>query len=201
MNGRYLVTLVAVLLASAGCVAASLFPLSNGEEVVAELRMLGRWKGLPPPVTNRSLFDETYWEPGGDWTIESGPHQSFRATQREDGATRVYAGRVVRLGRQLFLDLSPDSAEAASCEGFPMLACHAFFSVRFAGDTMIVGYLRSDWLEEASADGRLAAGTGLALTEEDEALLTGKAPELQKILLQAAGDPKAFSIGRLLRAK
>ncbi|OGF18005.1 MAG: hypothetical protein A2W00_15140 [Candidatus Eisenbacteria bacterium RBG_16_71_46] len=201
MSDRYFVPLVALLLASAGCVASSLFPLSDGAEVVAESRMLGKWKGLSPPSTGGNLFDETYWEPGGDWTIEATPHQSFRATQREDGVTTVYAGRVVRLGSHLFLDLAPDSAETARCNLFPALLCHASFSVRFAGDTMVVGYLRSDWLESARADGRLPAGTALAFTEEDEALLTGKTPELQKILVQAAGDPRAFSIGRLLRVK
>ena len=199
MLRRCVMPLVALALASGGCVSTSLHALSEGADFVTEPRMFGNWVGVSPPAGNGTLFDDTYWEPDGDWTIEAASHQSFRATQRDGATTAAYAGSVVRIGSHLFLDLVSDSAASAKCKVFPSVPVHAFFRVQSDGDTMIVGCLRPNWLTSAVVDGRLPARTGLAITEEDEALLTGGTSELQTLVVLATADPRAYSIGRLLR--
>jgi hypothetical protein len=200
MKLRSVEMLATVLLATSGCVAASLQSIRSAGDLVAESRMLGRWHGVPPPK-GAPLFDEAHWEPGRDWVVESRPNGQFRATVHDVEGTIVYAGAVVRLGDRLFLDLWPDSSEAEACRVFPLLPCHVFASLTFDRDTMVVGYLRSDWVTNAVREGRVSPSVGLAHTEDDEALLTGGPEEVRDMLAVAARSPGAFSIGKLVPAR
>lgn len=192
--------LVLTLVLLPGCMAASLRGLHSPDNHAFEPRMLGRWHGVTPRSPG-SFLDETYWEPSGDWVVESGPRGSFRAIQRDQGDTLVYAGSAFRLADRLFLDLQPDSEVASRCNAFALFPCHAFASLEFVGDTMIVGYLRTDWLTEAAEEGELPEAVGLALTEDEEALLTGAPSELEKMMVKAAAAEGAFSIGKFVRER
>jgi hypothetical protein len=198
MSARLLLAVAFVFVFSSGCMATSLHSLARDHRV-SEPRIFGRWHGTPPPESMH--FDETTWEPAGNWVIESRPDGAFRATQRTGDVTMVYAGSVVRLGERLFLDLETDSLEWLKCSVFPIFPCHAFASLSFDGDTMLVGYLRTEWLTEAAREGELPEAVGLMLTEEGDALLTGGTPDLEALMIRAARTDEAFSIGKLVRVK
>lgn len=200
MKTPLIVILLAALLGISGCMTTSLRSIATAGNIVPEPSILGHWQGVAPPA-GKPWPDETYWTPEPDWVVESRPGDRFRAVARDAKDTTVFSGCVVRLGDRLFLALEPDSTELAHCRAFPMIPCHTFASLAFDRDTMIVGYLRSDWVIQAVKDKRLSASAGLVVTEEDEALLAGNPDEVRALLLEASRSPDAFSIGKLVRKR
>jgi hypothetical protein len=201
MNARVHPVLIAALLLAAGCVARSVHPAYTVSDIVSEPRLLGEWEGLPVPAGGAPQNDAT-WEPEGAWTVQRGSRGVLRIAQQKGEERNAYHGHLLRLGGQLFLDLAPDLSDQWKARySTHVVLCHSLSTVHFSGDTLIVGMLRGGWAKDLAEHGQLDRSVGFALDEDDEAILTGETAAIRQLLVRAAQNPGAFTVGRFMRLK
>jgi hypothetical protein len=157
--------LVGFVLFLAGCIP-SLHPLYTEETMVFREELIGAWKEKPQ--------DED------SWTFVKGEKSSYRLTIQEKEKSSVLEARLVKLGDQLFLDLTPDG-DALKNAKLGEFYCAALIPGHLILKVKLGGKLELQFLEPEKLQEFLKANPdALAHTEvEDRLIITATTPALQ----------------------
>ncbi len=162
-------TLSLMLLAGCGPVV-SLQPLWDSAHDADEARLIGEWRVVDDEDSFEITRDEL-----GTWSL---------IYRNKEGVSR-YDVRLVRLGDDLYMDLSPRKTtleDASRAQAYlPIIPAHFFVRMRFAGDTLKIGLAEEDKVEELVKSNRAVCGFQNA---GDILVLTGSTEELQKLVLE-----------------
>lgn len=158
-----------------GCVP-SIQPLYTEREQSADTGLAGTW---------------TEFEGQGKWGVRQGDGGIYEATETEDGETRKFEVHVVRLGKQLFLDIQPGEKLSFKNETFQahFVKVHTFYRFSRTGDTIKVNALEPEFLkrlvaQKKTTDVQMAGG---------ELVITGTTPEIRELLQRLAETKEAFT--------
>jgi len=175
---------------AAGCAPqSSLFGLFKADDKEFEQRLLGEWK-----MQSGAEF-RTDQKSGRIVFERSGDAPGYLVTAfdfDEKGMNVVCAGRLTRLGSQLFIDFgTPDAEKHKFAEfPFPLVSSHIFGRVQLDKNSMRIDLLSDDWVKEQAKTGTLSLAT---VETKDGLVLSAPTEELRKFALEHAGDSKAFS--------
>jgi hypothetical protein len=168
MRTKQLLAVAGLVLLMTGCTVRSLQPLYTEKDLIFEPQLLGMWVQAGDNSDDLLIFqkyeDKTY-------TLRNGESPKLQ-------------GRLMKLGGELFLDVTP--AEAKDAFNIPG---HLFVRIRVSGDTLQTALLDADWAEHAADYGTL----GLShLRIGSEVVLTASPKELQAFVARYAGDSSIF---------
>ena len=146
----------------------SLQPLYTEKDPVFEPQLLGMWVQEGDKSDDLLIFQK---------------HEDNAYTVRVGDLPKL-KGRLMKLGGELFLDLTP-----ADTEGPFQIPGHVFVSIRVNGDALQTALLDSDWAEHAADFGTL----GLShVRVGSKVVLTASPKELQAFVARHPGDGSAF---------
>ncbi|MBU0509135.1 hypothetical protein KKH27_09905 [bacterium] len=165
----FLVSVLALaLLLLAGCWAVSIFPLYTDKDLIWDKQLVGSW----------STSDGS----NSIWSFAPSDTNSYVLTVREENERDAqFEAHLLRLKDHLFLDLLPAQGDFASdfYTGH-LLPAHSFWRVDLKDDTLRLGMLSMDWLEEAIDKGTVSIPH---LERNDGYVLTAPTQELQAFVL------------------
>jgi hypothetical protein len=168
MRTKQLLAVAGFVLLMTGCTVRSLQPLYTEKDLIFDPQLLGVWaeQGDKPDeyVTFLKDADNTY-------TVRTGDSPELQ-------------GRLMKLGGDMFLDLTPAGADDAF-----NIPGHLFVRIRVNGDTIQVTPIDPDWAEHAADAGTL----GLShFRIGSKVVLTASPKELQAFVTRHAGDGSVF---------
>ena len=170
MRTRQLLGVVGLGLLMTACdePVRSLQPLYTEKDPIFEPQLLGMWVEQGDKSDDLLIFQK--YEDGA-YTVRVGDSPKLQ-------------GRLMKLGGELFLDVTPaESDDAFNIPG------HLFVRIRLNGDTLQTALLDSDWTEHAADFGTL----GLShLRIGSKVVLTASPKELQAFVTRYAGDGSVF---------
>jgi hypothetical protein len=199
MNNRTAIIAIAIAALVAGCVR-SFYPLFTEKDLVFNPALVGTWADKEKNT----------------WTFQKSSDKNYRLLyfQREykvfgrgpetAGDTATFRAQLGKLKGLWFLDLYPDRGTLEShvkndLHNVTMIPTHTFFRVWIEGDSLRLAMLDEEWLK------RLIDQNGMRIPHvrtEDYIVLTASTQELQRLVVMAAGDEKAFpNPGTLLRVR
>jgi len=133
---------------------------------------------------------------------EAQDHKTYKVTATSMGRSSETDAVLWKLGESEFLDFAPSSYEAPfdhTREFFANgLRTHLVFRVKHEGDVLRLWYLDDDWVSHE------VPGDQLVRANDDmipKLVMTLSTEELQKVLLSALSDPKAFPLETRLNRK
>ena len=183
---------LSLLLTVSGCgPECSLNPLFEQMDVVFDNAVVGTW------ITSKATTGEV--NEGLTYTFKKLGDNAYEVIFPGDEEGSKYKSEVhlVRLGKFLFLDAYParlDSDEEKqnkAPEPFPQIPVHIFGRIWIERDVVLIALLDEEWVKNMAEKNELTLG--YASTRGDT-ILTASTQELQKLAVQYADDPKAFSI-------
>lgn len=175
--------MVGVVVLGAGCIP-SLHPLYTEKDLVFDPSIVGVWAEKEGDASKDS------------WEFTKARDKGYELVVREEGVAAKFYAHVVNLGAYRFLDTSPAEWTA---EGGPehellsyhLIPGHLFWKMWMKGGVLYLALLDPEWLEEKIDENAL----GVEYAEvEDMIVLTAKTEELQKFVLKAVEDPRAFMV-------
>jgi len=152
-----------------GCLTVSLQPLYTEDDLVFEPSLVGRFGD---PDDDR---DE-------QWMFEEAGENAYTVTILAEGKPEAtFEGRLLRLRDHLFLDLFPKPVEGASdlLESH-LVPAHSFWRVEVNEETLRLGIMKREWLEQELREGRLNLPHE---NRQDALVLTASTAELQNLVL------------------
>ena len=159
--------LLALAVLMTGCTVRSLNPLYTEKDVVFEPALLGTWAEHDDADKN--------------WTFQKSGDNGYRLLSSE--GMKTLEGRLVKLGGQLFLDVTPKDED----NNFAIPA-HLFIKIEINGDTMRTAMLNAVWVKAAELK---TLGLSYILIG-DKVVLTGPTKELQSFVARTAEDESIF---------
>lgn len=138
----------------------------------------------------------------GDWVQDSGDstwlfakkdNHTYRLIYTDkDGRPGEFEARLVKLGKQMFLDLFPEDPKLPenAYYKYHLLRAHTFLRVSVSASQMQLAGMDPTWLKS------LLASDPDAIRHEtvnDTIVFTASPKELQTFLMKHGGDPKAFA--------
>lgn len=164
MRTRQLLALAGLAFLTTACTVRSLQPLYTEKDLIFDPKLLGMWAKSDDLVIFQRYEENSY-------TVRVGESPKLM-------------GRLVKLGGELFLDLTP--AETDDAFNIPG---HLFVKIRVDGDALQTALLDADWVENAADYGAL----GLShFRIGGKVVLTASPKELQAFVARYAGDGGAF---------
>ena len=176
MRTKHWIPLIALGLLLASACVPSLFPLYTDADLVTDARLAGAWKAADE--------DDLVWTfvPAGNF---------YRLAVFDDGTCAQFEARLVALDDSLFLDLLPEKPGFASgMYADHFLRVHTFYRIEISDDRFEVSALDLDELEQRVDEGTLEARL---LEVDDTTVLAEPTPQLQKLVVELAATPGAFS--------
>jgi hypothetical protein len=168
-----------------GCLA-SLHPLYLPENLTAVRGIEGKWESDSTEIGEES------------WEFSKHDSLSYDLIYTEFGNPASFNAYFVKLDSYLFIDMSPKPAQSDNDTYSGMLVpTHLFGRVWFQGDSLVIGWLDSEWLDDKIEAGEVSLSHE---SQENDKLLTASTEELQAFVLRYANDPDAFPTGTLTRA-
>jgi hypothetical protein len=172
-----------VIVTTTGCVP-SLHPVFTKGDVVFEEKLLGEWRekhvaGKASVVTITRLDDNAY-----------------RVVSGNPGKTGVFRAHLVRLGKHLFMDLSPGKKlPKDGFHGVPYIPTHLVVRVHLDG-----AELRMDGVDHRKLEKMLERNPAALKHEKvkGSVLITAPTAELQKFLIAHAVGDALFGKGKPL---
>jgi hypothetical protein len=192
------ISLILVCALFVGCAPQdSLFPLFVKSDRVFEDQLLGEWivqKGTavkPDEKSGRAIFQT------------SGDAVSYEITLPdfdEHGEKLISAGRLVRLGSYLFIDVgSPEmGTEKNPSFPYPAIEGHVIGRVYLEKDKLHIDFLSDQWVSDQAKAGKLPLSSVRIMDQTirsipDRIVLSATTEELRKFAMQHAEDKEAFS--------
>ena len=142
-------------LASAGCLT-SLHPWFTQDDLVFEPALIGTWQAVSSPDVTWTFerHDDTTYTLI-DTRNQDEPRADPKANKKKLVTSRLTA-RLMRLGQQRFLDISPgDNWNDSEMLQALLVNSHVLAKVSLDGDTLHTEFLNGDWLEAALGDKRI----------------------------------------------
>ncbi|HEX7862627.1 MAG TPA: hypothetical protein VF773_19995 [Verrucomicrobiae bacterium] len=167
---KTILPLLAIALLLTACVP-TLHPLYTPDTTVFREELIGIWKEKPDEEES--------------WTFTKADQNTYKVTLQEKDDTSILDGRLVKLGDQLFLDLSPDGAvlENAKIGTFYRVALipgHLIVKVNKLGANLEMQMLDYDKVKKfLETNPKALAHTFL---DEDRLVITAPTPELQAFI-------------------
>ncbi len=151
-------------------------PLYTEREVTAEPSLVGTWTGcgsLKTPMSRRSDMST--------WVFQVQKGAAYGLTITSEGRTFTFSAHLVRLGRYLFLDVTPNDSTARDYGLY--LPLHLIFKVWADRNALLLGLLPPDKIDLRGEPHFLWNG---------QVVLTGPPRHLQRLMVQLAEDPEVF---------
>jgi hypothetical protein len=181
---RFAILVISALILTS-CMA-SLYPLYLPENLTLLKGIEGKWES-----DSTEIGDET-------WEFTKHDSLSYDLIYTEFGNPGSFDAHFVKLDTYLFIDMSPKPAESDNETYSGMLVpTHLFGRVWFQGDSLIIGWLDSEWLDEKIEDGEISLQHE---SQENDKLLTASTQDLQAFVLRYVDSVDAFPPQVLTRA-
>ena len=168
MRTKQLLAAAGLVLLMTACTVRSLQPLYAEKDLIFDPQLLGAWVEEGDKSDDLVIFQK---------------HEDNSYTVRVGDSPKL-EGHLLKLGGDLFLDLTPtETDDAFNIPG------HLFVKIRLNGDTLQTALIDSDWVEHAADGGTL----GLShLRIGGKVVLTASPKELQAFVTRYAGDGSVF---------
>lgn len=164
-----LAVLLALAVASSGCLVLSLQPAYDDRSLVFDAAFLGRWENAEDEVSV---------------VIERAEWQSYKVTYTDRFAAYAFHGNLTRIGAELVLDLSePTGADSPPS----LIPIHALYRVAVDGDTLTASALDYDWFSRAAAL-RTLGPLAVAMDDRRNLIVTAPTSAIRAWLARAPGD-------------
>jgi hypothetical protein len=165
---KQLLAVAGLALLMTACTVRSMQPLYTEKDLIFDPQLLGMWVQAGDNSDDFLIFqkyeDKTY-------TLRIGDSPKLQ-------------GRLMKLGGELFLDVTPAETDDAFA-----IPGHLFVRIRVNGDTLQPALLDADWVKNAADFGTL----GLShLRIDSKLVLTASPKELQAFVARHAGDSSVF---------
>ncbi len=168
MRTKQLLAVAGLVLLMTGCTLRSLQPLYAEKDLIFDPQLLGMWVEEGDKSDDLVIFQK-YEE--NAYTVRVGESPKLK-------------GHLMKLGGELFLDLTP--AETDDAFNIPG---HLFVKIQVNGDTLRTSLIDADWVEHAADAGTL----GLShFRIGSKVVLTAPPKELQAFVARHAGDGSVF---------
>lgn len=188
LNPKTLVVFGIALL-MAGCdPVLSLHPLSTGKDLVFEPALVGTW--VDREGENTLTFQMTFQKFGD----VSAKVDAYEVIYTEKGVPAKFIGYLVRLGEFLFLGAFPHPKESLvdfrnSFYATHLVPAHTFSRISIQGDELHLALLTAKWVKEVIDQKKVEIPHHRL---GDGVILIGSPDDLQKLVLKATQDSKAF---------
>ena len=188
-NKALLVTLLLGILAADGCGPVnSLFALYTSEDKFFDENLIGEWQQTPATATESEKNGRWVFLRDGDTSV----YKTSLVTIGKRGGF-VAKGRLVRLGKAVFVDFEPDTDSSGDGEltlPYPVIESHMIGRVWIEKDQVRIHFLDENWIKKQLKEGKLTlAHAGPAETP----ILNATTAELRKFAQEHAEDEEAFS--------
>jgi hypothetical protein len=188
-NKALLVTLLLGILAAAGCGPVnSLFALYTSEDKFFDENLIGEWQQTPATATESEKNGRWVFLRDGDTNV----YKTSLITIGKRGGF-VAKGRLVRLGKAVFVDFEPDTDSSGDSEltlPYPVIESHMIGRIWIEKDQVRIHFLDEDWVKKQVKEGKLPlpyAGPA------DSPVLNASTDDLRKFASAHADDEEIFS--------
>ena len=181
----YFVLLFALLIA--GCVR-SLYPFFTEDDLIFEPKLVGTW--IEKEAKNTWIFEKKGEKEYILHHYEAEYGSSMGA--KVPGDTAKFTAQLGKLGKYIFLDISPDEVETNIKNGFynfHLLPLHTISRVWLEGDSLKLAMFDSEWLENMINNNAFKIKHAKL---NDQLILTASTSELQQLIQKYAENTKAF---------
>lgn len=205
-----LLCLVGVGLGLSGCWQTSLSPWCLEHQVVAEDRLIGKWKmdGMEwieikyaPTSTAKHQYqlDITYCEKNCEPNTEDGEHIGLAPEQ--EGVVGYLKGYAFELNGELFLTTTFHEESQSVFAGrdflqFHLMPVNVVNKVTFTADGVELAPLNFKWFSDASHKGELSVShvrwRDLKGEDDNMVILTDSTEQLQNLLIEHSGNADLF---------
>jgi hypothetical protein len=188
-NKALLVTLLLGILAADGCGPVnSLFALYTSEDKFFDENLIGEWQQTPATATESEKNGRWVFLRDGDTSV----YKTSLVTIGKRGGF-VAKGRLVRLGKAVFVDFEPDTGSSGDSEltlPYPVIESHMIGRIWIEKDQVRLHFLSEDWVKKQLKEGKLTLPhAGPAETP----ILNATTADLRKFAQEHAEDEEAFS--------
>jgi len=172
---------VGIAVMAAGCIP-SLHPLYTEKDLVFDPSIVGVWAEKDADASRDS------------WEFKKAGEKGYELVVKEEGVAAKFDAHLVKLGEYRFLDTYPaEKAGEPEHELYSLhtLPAHLFWKMWMREDVLYLALLDPDWIDKKMEQDKLEVKH-----EEVEGtpVLTAQRKELQKFILKAVEDPKAFNV-------
>jgi hypothetical protein len=176
--------LIAVVALLAACVP-SVNPFYTAKDVVSDPRLAGTW-----------LEDEDKDSPTS-WKFEAATNNAYTVTVTEEkGRTGKFEGHLFKLGKNLFLDITPTECEFATNQanivGMAVIPGHLLLRVALEEKKLNLAFCNPEWIKKHLAANPKAVAHRIV---DDGVILTAETAALQKFIQQHLGEDELFGKG------
>lgn len=168
-----LAALVAVALASGGCLVLALNPIYDAQTIEFDEALVGTWDRA---------------EDGSSVVIGRGAWRSYDLAYAAGDTTLKLTAYATRIGEARFLDLAPQHGVDLGPLAVPT---HAVVRFQLAGDTLTVSWFDYEWWMRAAAQGALRK-LAPAVDVRRNLVLTSPAPALREWIAGALRTSEAY---------
>ena len=177
-RGSLAAVLMAITIATQGCLVLGLDRFYDEPAIAFDERLLGSWRDADDNVTV---------------TVERSDWRSYRVQYVHPTETGTLTGYLFKQGASLYLDLVPVRGKDF---GSFIVPAHALVRIAFATDPreVTVAPLSFDWFAKAMADQTLPASIRATKGERDQIVLAASRVELQQWLAARSADDPAFGL-------
>jgi hypothetical protein len=160
----------------------SVNPFYTDKDVVTDLRLAGTW--AETGKKERALI----------WDFAPATNNACAVALRDDdGKTGKFEGHLFKLGKELFLDLTPTECKfddkQAGFVNIAMLPGHLLFRVKLADDKFSMAVCKPDWIQKFLEKNPAAIAHRVV---DGCVILTADTAALQKFVLQHLGKDELF---------
>ncbi len=174
------------------CFVPSLYPLFEDKDLVFEPALVGTWQGKDSADT------WTFSKNGNEYQLISvqAKYKENPPAKGVAGETVTFQARLGRLGKFLFLDVTPDEwpeNREVHNDLFNMhiIQAHTIWRVWLEKDLLRIASLNDEWLEKAIENGKVTIHHA-QVSSKDPLILTAITAELQEFVMKYAEDREAF---------
>lgn len=173
--------LIAIAALLAACVP-SVNPFYTDKDVITDARLAGTW-----------LEDEDKDSPAS-WKFEAATNNAYVVTLTEDkGKTGKFEGHLFKLGKNLFLDITPTECEfatnQASIVGIAVIPGHLLLRVNLEENKLNLAFCSPDWIKKHLEAHPKAIAHRIV---DGSIILTAETSALQKFIQQHLGEDELF---------
>lgn len=181
---KLLLPLVAVVALIAACVP-SVNPFYSDKDVIADPRLAGTW-----------LEDEDKDSPKS-WMFEAATNNAYTVTITEEkGKTGKFEGHLFKLGKNLFLDITPTECEFATNQanivGMAVIPGHLLLRVTLDEKKLNLAFCNPDWIKKHLEVNPKALAHRIM---DGGVILTAETAAMQKFIQQHLGEDELFGEG------
>jgi hypothetical protein len=160
----------------------SVNPFYTDKDVVTDARFAGTWSEAgkkDKPTT---------------WTFTASTNNAYAVVLKDDdGKTGKFEGHLFKLGKELFLDVTPTECKfdekQAGLVGCAVIPGHLLFRVKLADDKFSMAICNPDWINKFLKQNPTAIAHRMV---DDGVILTAETAALQKFVLKHLGKDELF---------